>query len=95
MSASLYAKWQRKPGFALIAVAALAIGIGGATAGFAVLYQALLKPSPYPEAGRLLFVHNVFPKGQMSLAGVSVSITAKSSSTPRFSIVAAFTFTTT
>ena len=37
-----------QPGFAVIAILVLALGIGGSTAVFCVLYQALLKPLPYP-----------------------------------------------
>ena len=62
---------RKQPGFALIAALILALGIGGSAAVFSVLYQAVLKPLPYPDARRLLFVHNVFPKRQVSLAGVS------------------------
>jgi len=62
---------RRQPGFALIAIFILALGIGGSTAVFSVLYEAILKPLPYPDANRLLFVHNSFPKNQVSVAGVS------------------------
>ncbi len=62
---------RKQPGFALIAVIVLGLGIGGSTAVFSVLYQALLKPLPYPEAQRLLFVHNFFPQKQISVGGVS------------------------
>ena len=44
----------------LLCVAVLAVGIGAATAVFAVLYGALLKPLPYREADRIVFVHNDF-----------------------------------
>ncbi len=57
---------RKQPGFALIAVIVLGLGIGGSTAVFSVLYQALLKPLPYRDAQQLLFVHNVFPKNQVS-----------------------------
>jgi MacB-like periplasmic core domain len=62
---------RKQPGFALIAVIVLGLGIGGSTAAFSVLYQAILKPPPYPDAKRLLFVHNFFPKNQVSVGGVS------------------------
>lgn len=48
----------------IICAAVLAIGIGSATAVFAVLYDAILKPLPYREAGQLVFVHNEFPSSQ-------------------------------
>lgn len=62
---------SKQPGFAFIAVILLALGIGSSTAVFCVLYQALLKPLPYPNASQLFFVHNYFPKSQVSIAGVS------------------------
>src|ERR1700704_1406871 len=61
----------KQPGFALITMIVLGLGIGSSTAVFGLLYQALLKPLPYPDAQRLLFVHNFFPKNQVSVGGVS------------------------
>ncbi len=62
---------RKQPGFALIAMLVLGLGIGSSTAVFSVLYQALLKPLPYPDTQRVFFVHNVFPKNQVAVAGVS------------------------
>lgn len=44
----------------LLCVGVLAIGIGATTAVFAVLYDVLLKPLPYRDADRIVFVHNDF-----------------------------------
>jgi len=52
---------RRNPGFALLAILTLALGIGANTAIFSVLRGAVLKPLPYPEAGRLVFVTTQFP----------------------------------
>lgn len=49
----------------ILCVAVLAIGIGAATAVFTVLYDALLKPLPYRDASRIVFVHNEFPGSQL------------------------------
>ena len=45
---------SRSPGFASSAVITLALGIGAATATFAVLHAVLLSPLPYPESDRLV-----------------------------------------
>jgi putative ABC transport system permease protein len=55
----------------LLCVAVLGIGIGTTTAVFAVLYDVLLKPLPYREADRIVFVHNEFPSSPLGHAGAS------------------------
>jgi putative ABC transport system permease protein len=54
----------RKPGFTAIAVLTLALGIGGSTSIFSVVYGVLLRPLPYPDAGRIVRVFEVSSKGR-------------------------------
>ena len=46
----------RKPAFAVVAVLSLSLGIGSNTVIFSAIHHVLLRPLPYPEAGRLLAV---------------------------------------
>jgi putative ABC transport system permease protein len=47
---------RRAPAFTLTAVSALAIGLGATSAIFSLLDAALLRPLPFPDAGRLLAI---------------------------------------
>ena len=46
--------WRRQPVLALAAIVSLALGIGANTAIFSVLNAVVLRPLPYPQAGRLV-----------------------------------------
>ena len=63
---------RRQPLFTLVAVLTLAIGIGANTAIFSLLYQVLLRPLPYANADRLVFIWNSYPLGGLPQAGVSI-----------------------
>src|SRR5262245_28670296 len=54
----------RSPGFAVAAVAALALGIGANTAIFSVVSAVLLKPIPFQDPDRIVMFLNTSPQGQ-------------------------------
>ena len=54
----------RGPGFTLAAVAALALGIGATTAVFSIVNAVLLKPAPFPDPDRIVWLQVVSPQGR-------------------------------
>jgi len=62
----------KQPVFSLVAVLTLTLGIGANTAIFSLLYQTLLRPLPYPDADRLVFVWNSYKGINLDQASVSI-----------------------
>lgn len=54
---------RRRPGFALVCAATLALGIGASTAIFSAVNPIIFEPLPYPHADRILMVSDVGSDG--------------------------------
>src|SRR4030095_12315433 len=54
---------RKRPGFTLIAILTLALGIGASTAIFSVVDGVLMRPLPYPHAERMVQLREVNPRG--------------------------------
>jgi predicted permease len=60
---------RRSPGFALVAIITLALGIGANTAIFTLLDAVIFKPLPVPAANELLTLYENAPDGVPEAAG--------------------------
>ena len=63
----------RQPGFALIAILVLGLGIGANTAMFSVIHGVLLKPLPYTDGDRLVLVQESATLSGQDSIGVSIA----------------------
>src|ERR671914_3015101 len=61
----------RKPGFAVIAVLTLALGIAATTATFTVVDAVLLRKLPVTDPDRVVVIHNQLPKLNLPRSPVS------------------------
>jgi putative ABC transport system permease protein len=61
----------KNPGFTVVVVLTLALGIAANTAIFSVVDAVLLRPLPYPESDRLFTVYQTLPQDPAQNTGVS------------------------
>jgi putative ABC transport system permease protein len=80
---------RQAPGFAAIAILALALGIGANTAMFTVVDAVLMRPLPYPHADRIVQVRKSY-QGGGSQTSTSVPNYLDEHRSPAFAYTAAY-----
>ena len=64
---------RKSPGFILVAVLTLALGIGANTAIFSVVEGALLRPLPFPHGERLVRIYEALDENGARSASLNLS----------------------
>ena len=64
--------FHRSPGFALIVIATIALGVGATTAIYSVIDATLLHPLPYPNPSELVRIEANLPGASAHNVGISI-----------------------
>ncbi|HSC30033.1 MAG TPA: ABC transporter permease [Vicinamibacterales bacterium] len=59
-------QFLRRPGFTAAAVLTLALGIGGTTTIFSLVHAVMIRPFPFPDPDRVLFVYTTWRESMSS-----------------------------
>ena len=62
----------KRPGFLVIAISTLALGIGATTAMFTVVNSVLLRPLQFPEPERIVLLYGINPRLGITQGNMSV-----------------------
>ncbi len=81
---------KRSPSFTLAAIISLGLGMGATTAIFSAVYSLLIRPLAYPNAQRLVWISNFWPKIHMDTV-LSPDFVAARSQTRSFEQLSAYT----
>lgn len=81
---------RRAPGFALVAVVTLSVGIGATTAMYTLVDGVLLRPLPYPESDRIVALSERTQEGEPLLASY-LNFADWRAGAPEWSALAAYT----
>jgi predicted permease len=66
-------QFRKTPGFAITTIATLALGIGASTAIFSLVDGVMLRPLPFPQPGRLLWLQQVDTSAGLTAKGEPTS----------------------
>jgi len=64
---------RKTPGFTVTALVTLAVCLGANLTIFAAIDSILLRPLPFPDAGRLVTIYNTYPKAGVERDGSSIT----------------------